>query len=62
MSYNREQLRQMLYDVVDVLSLSDSMIEKHGPLGTPPAQLVREVLAEKDRTIELLRAGFKEIK
>jgi hypothetical protein len=51
----------MLFDVVNELDLSDSMVEEHGPRGTAPAILVREVLAQKDLQIRMLRAGFKEI-
>jgi hypothetical protein len=55
--WNKEQLENMLEDVVNVLDLSESTIETHGPLGTPPAELVRIVLAQKDATIKMLRAG-----
>ena len=37
--------------------MSELMIEKHGPLGTPPTELVRQVLDHKDRLIALLKAG-----
>ena len=50
-----EKYRNMLEDVVNELDLSDSAIEKHGPLGTPPAELVRLVLEEKDRIIAFLK-------
>lgn len=62
MSYTNEDLRNMLEDVVNELDLSESMIEKHGPLVTPPATLVRLVLEEKDKQIRLLRSGFVSIK
>lgn len=58
--YSKEDLRNMLEDVVNALCLSEATIEKHGPLGTAPAKLVEEVLAEKDLTIKLLRQGFKD--
>lgn len=48
----------MLFDVVDALDLSDGMIETHGPLGTPPAELVRLVLERKDSIIRMLKQGF----
>lgn len=48
----------MLEDVVNELDLSDGMIEKHGPLGTTPAEMVREVLDRKDREIAMLKAGM----
>ena len=54
-----DEYRDMLYAVVDELDLSESALEKHGPLGTPPAELVRLVLDEKDRIISALRAGVK---
>lgn len=54
----KEQLENMLEDVVNELDLSDSMIDKHGPIGTPPAELVRLVLERKDFEIHLLKRGF----
>jgi len=59
--WTKEQLENMLEDVVNVLDLSDGMIEKHGPLGTPPAELVRLVLERKDLEIEMLRRGMVSI-
>lgn len=59
--WDKEQLEQMLYDVVNVLDLSDGMYEEHGPLGTAPAELVRLVMERKDREIAMLRAGFRGI-
>ena len=56
------EYRNMLEDVVNELDLSDTVIEKHGPLGTPPAELVRLVLKEKDRIISGLENSFKIIK
>jgi len=53
--------KDLLYEVVDELNLSDFMIEKHGPLGTAPAELVRQVLAQKDLQIEALERGFVKI-
>ncbi len=60
--WSKEQLEQMLEDVVNELSLSDAMIEQHGPMGTPPAELVRLVLQHKDKVIRNLRAGMVEAK
>lgn len=57
--WTKEQLEDMLFDVVNELDLSDMMIEEHGPLGTPPAKLVRLVLTRKDQEIRMLKAGFK---
>lgn len=56
--WTKEQLEGMLEDVVNQLDLSDEIIEEHGPLGTPPAELVRLVLERKDREIMLLKRGF----
>ena len=56
-----EHLTNLLEDVVNELDLSDIAIEKHGPLGTPPADLVRLVLQEKDmrmRQADLRREGY----
>ncbi len=60
--WNKEQLENMLEDVVNELNLSDSMIEKHGPIGTSPAELVRLVLERKDLEIQALKQGFAVIK
>jgi len=57
-AHTKEELENMLEDVVNELDLSDGMIEKHGPLGTPPAEMVREVLDRKDREIRMLKQGF----
>ena len=59
--HTKEELEQMLFDVVNELDLSDVALDKHGPLGTPPAILVRAVLAQKDLQISLLRRGFNEV-
>ena len=59
--WNKEQLEQMLEDVVNVPNLSDSMIDEHGQHGTPPAELVRLVLDRKDREIAMLKAGMVKI-
>ena len=59
--WNKEELKNMLFDVVNELDLSDAALEEHGPMGTPPAELVRIVLAQKDRQILLLNKGFKQI-
>ena len=56
--WTKQELENMLEDVVNTLGLSGGMIEKHGPLGTPPAELVRLVLDRKDREIMLLKRGF----
>jgi hypothetical protein len=60
--WTKPELENMLEDVVNELNLSSEMIEKHGPLGTPPAELVRLVLAQKDQQIAALKAGMIEIK
>ncbi len=57
----KEQLDNMLEDVVNELDLSELAINEHGQHGTSPAELVRLVLEEKDKTIRCLRAGMKEI-
>lgn len=59
--WSKQELRNMLEDVVNALDLSDEMIEKHGPLGTSPAELVRLVLDRKDREIAMLERGFKRV-
>lgn len=56
--WTKQELENMLEDVVNALDLSDSMIEKHGPLGTAPAELVRLVLEQKDLEIRALKHGF----
>ena len=59
--WTKEELENMLEDVVNELDLSDGMIDKHGPDGTPPAELVRLIMEQKDEQIRMLRAGFVEI-
>lgn len=59
--WNKEELENMLEDVVNELNLSESAIEKHGPLGTSPAELVRMILEEKDLRIMALERGVKVI-
>lgn len=59
--WTKEELEQMLFDVVNELDLSDTMIEEHGQHGTAPATLVRLVLEQKNRQIAMLRVGFKEV-
>lgn len=56
--WSKEELENMLEDVVNELDLSEGMIEKHGPLGTAPAELVRLVLEQKDTQIRALSQGF----
>jgi hypothetical protein len=56
--WTKPELENMLEDVVNELDLSDSAIEEHGPNGTPPAELVRLVLDEKDKKIKMLQNGF----
>ena len=59
--WTKPELENMLEDVVNILNLSDSMIEQHGTLGTTPAELVRLVLEKKDLEIKMLKQGFKSI-
>jgi len=56
--YSNDELEQMLEDVVNALDLAEGVIEEHGPMGTPPAELVTLVLEQKNRTIRNLRAGM----
>jgi len=60
--WKKEQLEQMLEDVVNVLDLSDIAINEHGQIGTEPAELVRLVLEQKDKEITMLKAGMKQTK
>jgi hypothetical protein len=59
--WTKEQLENMLEDVVNELDLSEIMIEKHGQEGTAPSKLVRLVLEEKDRQIQMLKLGMVKI-
>ena len=59
--WTKPELENMLEDVVNELDLSEIMIEKHGPLGTTPAELVRLVLEQKDKQIRMLKADMKQI-
>lgn len=55
--WTKAELENMLEDVVNELDLSDGMIEKHGPLGTAPSELVRIILDRKDFEISALKKG-----
>lgn len=57
--HTKEQLENMLEDVVNELDLSEIAIEKHGQLGTAPAELVRLVLEQKDMEIRTLKLGMR---
>ena len=59
--WTKPELENMLEDVVNELDLSDAMIEKHGPLGTAPAKLVRVILDYKDLQIKALKRDMKQI-
>lgn len=60
--WTKEELENMLEDVVNELELSSSVIEKLGPFGRPPAELVKMVLARKDMEIAMLERSFIRIK
>jgi hypothetical protein len=59
--WTKEELENMLEDVVNELELSEAMIEEHGQLGTAPAKLVRLVLEQKDQQIRMLKVGIIQI-
>jgi hypothetical protein len=59
--WTKEELENMLEDVVNELNLSEAAMEEHGPKGTAPAELVRLVLEEKDKQIRMLKAGMNQI-
>jgi hypothetical protein len=59
--WTKEQLENMLEDVINELELSETAIEHHGTLGTAPAVLVRIVLDQKDREIRMLKMGMTKI-
>ena len=56
--WTKEQLENMLEDVVNELNLSDEMIFEHGQHGTEPAKLVKLIIEQKNREIFLLKRGF----
>lgn len=51
----------MLEDVVNELNLSSEMVEKHGQEGTAPATLVKLVLEQKDKQIQMLKMGIVQV-
>lgn len=57
-----ERRGNLLEDVINQLDLSDSMIEQHGPFGTEPALMVRQVLDQKDQCIAMLKAGIIDVR
>ncbi len=56
--WNKEELENMLEDVVNELDLSEIAVEKHGQEGTAPSELVKLVLEQKDLRIRALEANF----
>jgi len=56
--YTKEQLENMLEDVVNTLDLSQNVMEIHGQIGTAPAELVKLVLQEKDIKIRVLQNNY----
>lgn len=59
--WSKEELENMLEDVINELDLSDVAIEEHGQNGTAPVELVKLVLEQKDKQIRMLKAGMKQI-
>ena len=59
--WTKEELENMLEDVVNELDLPGGTIEEHSPLGTAPAELVRLVLESKNKEIAALRRGMRVI-
>jgi histidinol phosphatase-like PHP family hydrolase len=59
--HSKEELENMLEDVVNELDLSEGVISEHGPMGTPPSRLVRLVLDQKDKVIQMLKAQMIEV-
>ena len=57
----KNNLTNLLEDVVNELDLSGKMVHEHGQQGTAPAELVRLVLNQKDLEIIALKAGMKSI-
>ena len=56
--HTKEQLENMLEDVVNELNLSDIAVAIHGHHGTSPAKLVRMALDQKDAQIRMLSQYF----
>jgi len=56
--WTKEDLENMLENVVNELDLSDTMIEEHGSLGTPPAVLVRLVIEQKKQADSYVACWF----
>lgn len=56
--HTKEQLENMLEDVVNELNLSEIDISKHGQIGTEPSKLVRMILDQKDKEIRMLKLGM----
>lgn len=60
-AWSKTELEGFLEAVINELELSDSIIREHGALGTPVHVLVRMVLEEKDRRIQMLQAGMVDV-
>lgn len=59
--WTKEELENMLEDVVNELDLSADMVHEHGQLGTTPSELVKMILYQKDMQIAALKNN-KEIR
>jgi hypothetical protein len=59
--WNKEELDNMMEEVINELDLSADMVGKHGELGTSPSELVRLVLEQKDKEIRMLSAKMRKI-
>jgi len=59
--WNKEELENMLEDVINVLDLSEQAVEYHGQNGTSVARMVGLVLEEKNIEISALKAGLKKL-
>ncbi len=57
--WTKEQLENMLEDVVNELELDSKSIEKLSARGSAPSILVRTVLDAKNKEIQLLKSALK---
>ena len=59
--WTKEQLENMLEDVVNELELDSKSIEKLSARGSAPSILVRTVLDAKNKEIRLLKSTLKNL-
>ncbi len=59
--WTKEQLENMLEDVINELDLSSKTVEELSARGAAPSVLVRTILDAKNKEIQLLKSALKNL-